>query len=139
MDGFFDTLALYGKGVSIAFGGIGMTLGVTAGAIVIGMVIGLIMALGKMSKHKIARWPASIYVEIIRGTPLFVQILILAYGVPYLVNTLSDGAMRFNWNPIFMVGILAADSTAALIWRKSSGAAFRRWTTVRRKWRGLWE
>ena len=62
MDGFFDTLALYGKGVSIAFGGIGMTLGVTAGAIVIGMVIGLIMALGKMSKHKIARWPASIYV-----------------------------------------------------------------------------
>ena len=32
MDGFFDTLALYGKGVSIAFGGIGMTLGVTAGA-----------------------------------------------------------------------------------------------------------
>ena len=107
MDGFFDTLALYGKGVSIAFGGIGMTLGVTAGAIVIGMVIGLIMALGKMSKHKIARWPASIYVEIIRGTPLFVQILILAYGVPYLVNTLSDGAMRFNWNPIFMVGILA--------------------------------
>ena len=107
MEGFLETLALYGKGISIAFQGIGMTLGVTAGAIILGMVIGLVMALGKMSKHKIARWPASVYVEIIRGTPLFVQILILAYGVPYLVSTLSGGAMRFNWTPIFLVGILA--------------------------------
>ena len=32
---FLILLPLYGKGVSIAFGGIGMTLGVTAGAIVI--------------------------------------------------------------------------------------------------------
>ena len=95
---------------------------------------------GKMSKHKIARWPASIYVKSFGGTPLFVQILILAYGVPYLVNTLSDGAMRFNWNPYFHGGYFwPADSTAALIWRKSSEAAFRRWTTVRRKRRGLWE
>ena len=107
MGEFLSVLAPYGKGIAVAFGGIGMTLGVTAGALVLGMVIGLIMALGKLSKYKIARWPASIYVEIIRGTPLFVQVLILAYGVPYLVSTLSDGAMRFNWEPIYIVGILA--------------------------------
>lgn len=107
MEGFFSLIAPYGKGVVVAFHGIGMTLGVTAGALILGMIIGLIMALGKLSKHRIARWPAAVYVEIIRGTPLFVQILILAYGVPYLVNAVSGGAVRFNWEPIFMVGILA--------------------------------
>lgn len=107
MDRFIEIFAPYVKGVYIALQGIGMTLGVTAGALVLGMVVGLIMALGKLSKHKIARWPASLYVEIIRGTPLFVQILILAYGVPYMVSTVSGGAVRFNWQPIFVVGIIA--------------------------------
>ena len=107
MEGFLAVLAPYGEGIVTALHGIGMTLGVTAGAIILGMVIGLIMALGKLSKFKIARWPASVYVEIIRGTPLFVQVLILAYGVPYLVSTISDGTVRFNWQPLDLVGILA--------------------------------
>ena len=73
MGEFLSVLAPYGKGIAVAFGGIGMTLGVTAGALVLGMVIGLIMALGKLSKYKIARWPASIYVEIKRGVPLMIS------------------------------------------------------------------
>lgn len=97
----------YLKGIQIAFFGIGTTLYVTAGALVIGLIIGLVMALGKMSNKKILRWPASIYVEIIRGTPLFVQVLILAYGVPQIVNALAHGAFTFKWDPIVIVGILA--------------------------------
>jgi len=100
-------MADYTQGIKIAAMGVGTTLAVTAGALIIGIVIGLVMALGKMSKHKALRWPANIYVEIIRGTPLFVQILILAYGVPYAVNQLSGGSMRFNWDPIIIVGVLA--------------------------------
>jgi len=100
-------MADYIQGIKIAAMGVGTTLAVTAGALIIGIVIGLVMALGKMSKHKALRWPANIYVEIIRGTPLFVQILILAYGVPYAVNQLSGGSMRFNWDPIIIVGVLA--------------------------------
>ncbi len=107
MEGFLNALAPYGEGIWIALHGIGMTLGVTAGAIIMGMVLGLIMALGKLSKYKVLRGLASVYVEIIRGTPLFVQVLILAYGVPYLINTLSEGAVRFNWDPLYLVGILA--------------------------------
>lgn len=100
-------MADYIQGIKIAAMGVGTTLAVTAGALIIGIVIGLVMALGKMSKHKALRWPANVYVEIIRGTPLFVQILILAYGVPYAVNQLSGGSMRFNWDPIIIVGVLA--------------------------------
>ena len=97
----------YIHGIKVAALGLGTTLAVTAGALVIGIVVGLVMALGKMSKHKILRWPANIYVEIVRGTPLFVQVLIFAYGIPYAVNQLSGGTVKFNWEPIIIVGVLA--------------------------------
>ncbi len=100
-------MADYLQGIKIAAFGIGTTLYVTAGALIIGLVIGLVMALGKMSKHKILRWPASVYVEIIRGTPLFVQVLILAYGVPQVINSMSGGSISFKWEPIVIVGIIA--------------------------------
>lgn len=97
----------YIHGIKVAALGLSTTLLVTAGALIIGIVVGLVMALGKMSKHKALRWPANIYVEIVRGTPLFVQILIFAYGIPYAVNQLSGGAVKFNWEPIIIVGVLA--------------------------------
>ena len=100
-------MADYLEGIKTAAFGIGTTLYVTAGALIIGLVIGLVMALGKLSGRKLFRWPASIYVEIIRGTPLFVQVLIMAYGIPQVVNSLSGGKVSFNWDPIVIVGILA--------------------------------
>ncbi len=100
-------MADYLQGIKIAAYGIGTTLYVTAGALIIGLVIGLIMALGKMSQHKVLKWPASVYVEIIRGTPLFVQVLILAYGVPQMINSMSGGSVSFTWKPIVIVGIIA--------------------------------
>lgn len=100
-------MADYLQGIKIAAYGIGTTLYVTAGALIIGLVIGLIMALGKMSQYKVLKWPASVYVEIIRGTPLFVQVLILAYGVPQMINSMSGGSVSFTWKPIVIVGIIA--------------------------------
>lgn len=98
-------MADYLQGIKIAAFGIGTTLYVTAGALIIGLIIGLVMALGKLSSHRILRWPAATYVEIIRGTPLFVQVLILAYGVPQIMSSVFG--VRFNWDPIVIVGILA--------------------------------
>ena len=94
-------------GIYVAAQGIGTTLTVTAGALIMGLVLGLVMALGKMSKHRILKWPAAVYVEALRGTPLFVQILILAYGAPMLVNQVSGGAARFNWEPMILAGLIA--------------------------------
>ncbi|MCI8285534.1 MAG: amino acid ABC transporter permease [Firmicutes bacterium] len=100
-------MADYIEGIRVAAYGLGTTLTVTAGALIIGLVIGLLIALGKMSKFKILRWPASVYVEIVRGTPLFVQILILAYGLPYLIKDITNGAVTFNWSPIVIAGVIA--------------------------------
>lgn len=52
------------------------TLWISAAASVLGLVIGLVAGLMKVSKNYTVRMLAAIYVEIIRGTPLLVQIFI---------------------------------------------------------------
>ncbi|MCR4600723.1 MAG: amino acid ABC transporter permease [Clostridia bacterium] len=106
-------MADYWQGITVAAGGIGTTLYVTAGALVIGVVLGLLMAIAKMSKHAVPKIIGNVFVEVVRGTPLFVQVLIFAYGIPYFVQVLTNGAVRFNWHPIVIVGILACGLNSA--------------------------
>lgn len=43
---------------------------------------GLVLAFMKMAKTRWVRWPATAYIDFIRGTPLFLQILIVFFGLP---------------------------------------------------------
>ncbi len=61
--------------------GLGFTLLISFFAVMLGLVLGVLAALGKLSKFKPAKWIASVYVDIIRGTPTMVQILIIYYIV----------------------------------------------------------
>lgn len=58
-----------------------MTVIISAAALVVSLVIGLLTALARRSSFLPLRYSAALYVEIIRGTPLLVQILILFYVV----------------------------------------------------------
>src|SRR5699024_3728406 len=49
-------------------------------AVFIGVIIGMLMALMKLSNFKIFSWIATIYIQIIRGTPVLVQLYIIYYG-----------------------------------------------------------
>lgn len=51
-------------------------------AFVLAVPFGLILAFMKMSKSRWARWPATAYVDVVRGTPMFLQILIVFFGLP---------------------------------------------------------
>ena len=57
--------------------GLGVTLGITLGAICISPVLGMVLCLMKLYKYKILRWPAQAYIDIIRGIPVVVQLLIM--------------------------------------------------------------
>ncbi len=60
-----------------------VTLFISLITVIVGATLGTILALMKLSKNIILRGIASIYIEIFRGTPMFVQILIgfvLFYG-----------------------------------------------------------
>lgn len=97
--------------------GLGYTLLISLAAVLLGLVIGILAALGKLSKVKPLKWIASFYVDIIRGTPTMVQLLIIYYVVFGSVN-LSPwiiGALGFAINSgayiaeIVRGGILSVD------------------------------
>lgn len=94
---------VYLKGIGIAYSGIFVTLEITICAVLIGVAVGLIVALGKMSSLKPVRILFSIYVELLRGTPLIVQILIVYAGVPML---LQNNNIDFRWDDPVIASIL---------------------------------
>lgn len=98
------TLALYGKGIQIAFSGIGTTLAITGAAVVIGVFVGLFVALARLSQSSVLRGIGTVYVEILRGTPLLVQALLLYNGLPMLIRTMGGS---FRWDSAVVCGMLA--------------------------------
>jgi glutamine transport system permease protein len=58
-----------------------LTIGFSLAGIFIGTVLGLIIGLGKMMKNQILAFPFNLYITFFRGTPLFVQILLIHFGV----------------------------------------------------------
>lgn len=54
------------------------------GSFVLAIPGGLLLAFMKMSKSRLIRWPATAYVDVVRGTPLFLQILIVYFGLTLL-------------------------------------------------------
>lgn len=50
--------------------------------VLLGVVIGTLIALMKISRNKPLKFLAAAYVEVIRGTPLLVQLYIIYYGLP---------------------------------------------------------
>lgn len=73
-----------------------ITIEVTTFAIFFGLILGTLAAFGKLSKKSVFRIPSSIYVDFIRGTPLFVQILLFYYGIPGLINGLTGEVFRID-------------------------------------------
>jgi His/Glu/Gln/Arg/opine family amino acid ABC transporter permease subunit len=95
---------VYLKGITIAYSGLSTTLLVTSGAVILGVLAGFIVALGKMSRQRLIRTVFSVYVEILRGTPLIVQVLLLYLGVPQL---LQANGIDFKFEEPVVAAILA--------------------------------
>jgi polar amino acid transport system permease protein len=63
-----------------------MTLEVTVLGILVGLVLGLIFALLRLSKHKVLNVPAKVYIWVIRGTPLLLQLLMIYFGLVKIID-----------------------------------------------------
>lgn len=84
--------------------GAGTSLLVAICALVFGSILGLIAAAFKMSRFKVLRTIATIYVEVFRGTPMMLQIMIFYLCGPIFTRVLFG--FVYTPNPI-LVGILA--------------------------------
>jgi polar amino acid transport system permease protein len=82
----FFTPDPYRKIIVFVPDGIWVTFKVTVGAIVLALVIGLFAGLGRLAGNKVINGIASLYVEVIRGIPLLVQLFYIYYALGRIVN-----------------------------------------------------
>ncbi len=81
-----DTEFLLSSGKLLLLGAV-VTLKITLVAVSCGVLIGLFVGIAELSSYKILRIPAKVYVDIIRGTPLLVQIFIIYFALPSVIGT----------------------------------------------------
>jgi polar amino acid transport system permease protein len=79
--------------------GVVVTLWVSVVAFALATALGLVIALGRLSRHRILREVATFYIEVVRGIPVLVLLFYIAFvGAPQLV---------FLWNFVFAWPIAA--------------------------------
>ena len=61
------------------------TLWISAVTVFLGALLGMVVALMRMSRLKILRTAFNVYVEILRGTPILLQLYFFWIGLPKLV------------------------------------------------------
>ena len=89
LNGFFKPQLIV-QAVPLLFYGWLLSIGLIAVAYPLAIPIGLATAFLKMSKIPPLRWIASAYINVIRGTPLFLQIYIAFFGLPLIGLQLPD-------------------------------------------------
>jgi len=70
--------------------GIVVTLEITLTSFVLVLFVGLIGGLGRLSSNWFIKGIASLYVEVIRGVPLLVQLLFIWFALPQVFNTVGE-------------------------------------------------
>ena len=70
--------------------GSGVTIKITALSVALGVVIGLFVGIARISRIKILRVLAAIYVDFFRGTPLLVQIFLVYFALPVITGQRVD-------------------------------------------------
>jgi len=81
--------------------GTGYTLAFAVASMVLGLALGFVVALVRVAKVPVLSQVAALYVSLIRGTPLLVQIFVIYYGLPSVgieFSPLSAGILALTLN-----------------------------------------
>lgn len=81
-----------------------VTISLALLAEVIGIALGLALSLLKISRSRLLRFPAQIYIDLFRGTPLLIQIIIIYFTTPLV-------GIRFT--SLFYAGLAALSLNSA--------------------------
>jgi polar amino acid transport system permease protein len=80
----------YGRIFRFVSDGIGITAMATATSFLLVVVVGLIGGLGRLAKNPVIYGISTLYVEVVRGIPLLVQLIFWYYAFPALVQGIGD-------------------------------------------------
>jgi len=78
-----------------------VTIAVSLLAVLLGLILGVLITLGRRSGYNALRALVVAYISIVRGTPLFIQILIVYYGLPVLgldIPRFESGVIALSLN-----------------------------------------
>ena len=93
-----DTLGSYTRWKAGLFlVGMLLTLEISLVAILIGIVLGVLTGLARISDNPALRWGAIVYIELIRGSPLLVQIFLWYFVFGKFINDICNA---LNWPTI---------------------------------------
>ena len=72
------------KSIPYVLSGLPYTLGISLLSFMVGNVFAIILAFMRMSQKPWLKYPARIYISIMRGVPMLVVLFILYFGLPYV-------------------------------------------------------
>lgn len=104
----------------LAKGAITATIPLALISFAVGLVIALVIALMRISKNPVLSGIGRVYISIIRGTPLLVQLFVIFYGMPTVGITIDpwpSAIIAFSLN----IGGYAAEIIRAAILSVPSG------------------
>lgn len=93
--------------VAYVLDGIWVTIYVTALSFILVLVLGLVAGLGRLARNVIVRGIATVYVEVVRGIPVLVQLMFWYFAFPSVIKSLGVSLNILAWanykaNPVGM-------------------------------------
>ena len=89
LQSFWSRLESYGGSWQLLGSAALLTLAVSITAMLLAIGFGLVLVIGRLFAPLPVRWFATTYIEVIRGTPLLIQLLFIFYGLPKVGLQLS--------------------------------------------------
>jgi polar amino acid transport system substrate-binding protein len=100
--------------------GAGTTLLLTAISMPLALAVGLVLALMVRSGSRLLAWPATLYIQVMRGTPLLVQMYVIYFSLPRLGRLPVVSEVLQYWDmpnlftfPAFVVGVICLSANYA--------------------------
>jgi His/Glu/Gln/Arg/opine family amino acid ABC transporter permease subunit len=94
-----------------------VTIQIAAIAGVLEIVLGVAIGLMSLSRSRLVRWPIEVYVDIVRGTPLLVQIFFVFFALPAIGIRLPEfwaGVIALAFNGAAFVSETVRGGVAAV-------------------------
>ena len=87
---YFNNPAAFLQLVASMRDGMASTLTIFAATLVFSIPLGMVLALLRMNRYRVVNMPVALYILVMRGTPLMLQIFAIYFAVPMLLGSNLD-------------------------------------------------
>ena len=87
---YFNNPQAFMKLIASMQGGLVSTLTIFFATLVFSIPLGMIITLLRMNKRRVVSWPVSLYILVMRGTPLMLQLFAIYFAIPMLLGVNLD-------------------------------------------------